>query len=71
MISMAVSADSGPRAGCGAVWASSWGLSRRNKARFHPVWEASYLVARGGVALPWVLVDVSALIAGGLRELIA
>jgi phosphatidylglycerol lysyltransferase len=44
---------------------------RRYKAKFHPVWEASYLVARGGIALPWVLVDVSALIAGGLKELIA
>jgi phosphatidylglycerol lysyltransferase len=44
---------------------------RRYKSKFQPVWEPSYLVARGGVALPLVLVDVSALIAGGLRELIA
>jgi phosphatidylglycerol lysyltransferase len=44
---------------------------RQYKAKFHPVWEPTYLVARGGVALPLVLVDVSALIAGGLKELIA
>ncbi len=44
---------------------------RRYKAKFHPVWKTTYLVARGGIALPLVLVDVSALIAGGLRELIA
>jgi phosphatidylglycerol lysyltransferase len=44
---------------------------RRYKAKFHPVWNATYLVSRGGIALPWVLVDVSALIAGGLKELIA
>ncbi|HTW37405.1 MAG TPA: bifunctional lysylphosphatidylglycerol flippase/synthetase MprF [Steroidobacteraceae bacterium] len=44
---------------------------RRYKAKFLPVWESSYLVARGGMALPLVLIDVSALIAGGLKELIA
>ncbi|HTT01911.1 MAG TPA: bifunctional lysylphosphatidylglycerol flippase/synthetase MprF [Steroidobacteraceae bacterium] len=44
---------------------------RRYKAKFHPVWEPKYLVARGGVALPLVLVDVSLLIAGGFKELFA
>ena len=44
---------------------------RRHRAKFHPVWEPKYLVARGGLALPLVLLDVSALIAGGLKELIA
>jgi phosphatidylglycerol lysyltransferase len=43
---------------------------RRHRAKFHPIWEPKYLVARGGLALPLVLVDVSALIAGGLKELI-
>jgi phosphatidylglycerol lysyltransferase len=41
---------------------------RRYKAKFDPQWEPKYLVARGGIALPRVLVDVSILIAGGGRE---
>ena len=44
---------------------------RRYKAKFHPQWEPKYLVAQGGVALPLVLVDVSVLIAGGIREIFA
>ncbi|MBV9619562.1 MAG: bifunctional lysylphosphatidylglycerol flippase/synthetase MprF [Gammaproteobacteria bacterium] len=44
---------------------------RRYKAKFEPVWEARYLAARGGIALPRVLVDVSVLIAGGMKELFA
>lgn len=44
---------------------------RRYKAKFEPVWEPKYLVARGGLALPRVLVDVSVLIAGGMKELFA
>ena len=44
---------------------------RRYKAKFDPVWDAKYLVARGGIALPRVLVDVSVLIAGGMKELFA
>jgi phosphatidylglycerol lysyltransferase len=42
---------------------------RRYKAKFDPTWEARYLAARGGIALPRVLVDVSVLIAGGMKEL--
>jgi len=42
---------------------------RRYKAKFHPTWEPKYLVAPGGVGLPLILVDVSVLIAGGIREL--
>jgi len=38
---------------------------RRYMACFRPVWEPRYLVAAGGVALPRILLDVSALIAGG------
>jgi phosphatidylglycerol lysyltransferase len=44
---------------------------RRYKAKFDPTWEPRYLVARGGIALPRVLVDVSVLIAGGTKELFA
>jgi phosphatidylglycerol lysyltransferase len=44
---------------------------RRYKAKFAPSWEPRYLVARGGIALPRVLVDVSVLIAGGMKELFA
>lgn len=42
---------------------------RRYKAKFDPVWEPRYLVAPGGIALPRILVDVSVLIAGGMKEL--
>jgi phosphatidylglycerol lysyltransferase len=44
---------------------------RRYKAKFDPAWEPRYLAARGGIALPRVLVDVSVLIAGGMKELLA
>jgi phosphatidylglycerol lysyltransferase len=44
---------------------------RRYKAKFEPQWEPRYLVARGGIALPRVLIDVSVLIAGGMKELFA
>jgi phosphatidylglycerol lysyltransferase len=44
---------------------------RRYKAKFDPVWEPRYLAARGGIALPRVLMDVSVLIAGGMKELFA
>ena len=44
---------------------------RRYKAKFEPHWEPKYLIARGGIALPRVLMDVSVLIAGGVKELFA
>lgn len=44
---------------------------RRYKGKFDPVWEPRYLVAPGGVALPRILIDVSVLIAGGMKELFA
>jgi len=44
---------------------------RRYKAKFDPSWEARYLAARGGIALPRVLVNVSVLIAGGVKEMFA
>jgi phosphatidylglycerol lysyltransferase len=42
---------------------------RRYKTKFNPQWEPKYLVAPGGLALPRILLDVSVLIAGGVREL--
>jgi phosphatidylglycerol lysyltransferase len=42
---------------------------RRYKSKFNPVWESKYLAAPGGLALPRVLFDVSALIAGGVKEM--
>ncbi|MBV8343218.1 MAG: DUF2156 domain-containing protein, partial [Gammaproteobacteria bacterium] len=42
---------------------------RRYKSKFAPEWEPRYLAARGGIALPRVLVDVSVLIARGMKEL--
>jgi phosphatidylglycerol lysyltransferase len=44
---------------------------RRYKSKFNPVWEPRYLVAPGGLRLPRILLDVSVLIAGGVRELFA
>ena len=44
---------------------------RRYKAKYGPVWEPRYLVAPGGIALPRILLDVSALISGGIKELFA
>ncbi|HUO79449.1 MAG TPA: bifunctional lysylphosphatidylglycerol flippase/synthetase MprF [Steroidobacteraceae bacterium] len=43
---------------------------RRYKDKFDPVWEPRYLASPGGVHLPRVLLDVSTLISGGLKELI-
>ncbi len=44
---------------------------RRYKEKFQPVWEPRYLAAPGGLALPRVLLDVTTLIAGGVREIIS
>ncbi|HEX5583246.1 bifunctional lysylphosphatidylglycerol flippase/synthetase MprF [Gaiella sp.] len=43
---------------------------RHYKAKFDPRWEPRYLIARGGIALPRVLMDISTLIAGGVKELL-
>ncbi len=42
---------------------------RAFKEKFDPVWEPRYLAYPGGLALPRVLADVSALIAGGYRRI--
>jgi phosphatidylglycerol lysyltransferase len=44
---------------------------RQYKAKFSPIWEPRYLAAPPGLlVLPRVLVDVSVLIAGGVKELL-
>ena len=42
---------------------------RAFKEKFAPEWEPRYLACPGGLALPRVLADVSALIAGGYRRI--
>ena len=42
----------------------------RAARKFHPEWEARYLAYWGGLALPQILADVSALIAGGYRPIL-
>jgi phosphatidylglycerol lysyltransferase len=43
---------------------------RAYKEKFHPVWEPRYMAYPGGLSLPRVLTDVSALIAGGYRGIL-
>ena len=42
---------------------------RAYKEKFDPVWEPRYLAYPGGLALPRIVADVSALIAGGYRRI--
>jgi phosphatidylglycerol lysyltransferase len=44
---------------------------RQYKEKFAPAWSARYLASPGGVALPLVLLDVTALIAGGVRAIVS
>lgn len=45
---------------------------RHYKSKFAPAWEPKYLMAPGGLlVLPRVLMDVSVLIAGGVKELLS
>lgn len=43
---------------------------RRFKDQFDPVWRPKYLAARGGLALPFILVDIASLISGGILRII-
>lgn len=43
---------------------------RAFKEKFGPVWEPSYLLAPGGLALPGILTEVAALVAGGVRGMV-
>lgn len=43
---------------------------RTYKEKFHPAWEPRYLAYPGGLALPRITADVSALIAGGYRGIL-
>jgi phosphatidylglycerol lysyltransferase len=40
---------------------------RAYKSKFDPVWRPKYLAAPGGLGLPSILLDVAALISGGIR----
>ena len=42
---------------------------RAYKEKFNPMWEPHYLAYRGGLRLPRILADVSALVAGGYRRI--
>ncbi len=42
---------------------------RAYKEKFNPVWEPHYLAYPGGLRLPRMMADVSALIAGGYRQI--
>ncbi|PKN43540.1 MAG: hypothetical protein CVU60_00495 [Deltaproteobacteria bacterium HGW-Deltaproteobacteria-18] len=43
---------------------------RSYKEKFGPTWEPSYLLAPGGLALPGILTEVAALVAGGVRGMV-
>jgi phosphatidylglycerol lysyltransferase len=42
---------------------------RAYKEKFDPVWEPHYLAYRGGLRLPRIMADLSALVAGGYRHI--
>ena len=42
---------------------------RAYKEKFNPIWEPHYLAYPGGLRLPRILADVSALVAGGYRHI--
>jgi phosphatidylglycerol lysyltransferase len=44
---------------------------RAYKEKFDPVWEPRYLASPGGIALPRIITNVSALVSGSLRGIVA
>ena len=42
---------------------------RAYKEKFSPIWEPHYLAYPGGLRLPRIMADVSALVAGGYRQI--
>jgi phosphatidylglycerol lysyltransferase len=42
---------------------------RAYKEKFNPIWEPHYLAYPGGLRLPRILADVSALVAGGYLQI--
>lgn len=44
---------------------------RQFKDRFDPQWQTRYVASRGGPALPAMMVDVAALVAGGLKGVVS
>lgn len=44
---------------------------RKYKEKFNPFWEPKYLAAPGGLHLPRILSNIAALIAGGMRGVVA
>jgi phosphatidylglycerol lysyltransferase len=52
----------------GEVFYNFQGL-RAFKEKFHPAWEPRYLAYPGGLSLPGVMADVSALVAGGYTRI--
>ncbi len=44
---------------------------RAYKSKFDPVWEPRYLASPGGIALPRILTDVSSLVSGSLKGVVA
>ena len=43
---------------------------RAYKEKFHPAWAPRYLVYPGGLALPRIVADVAALVAGSYRRIL-
>lgn len=44
---------------------------RQFKEKFNPEWHPRFLAFPGGLSLPYVLLDVSALVSGGLKEIVS
>jgi phosphatidylglycerol lysyltransferase len=49
----------------------NFGGLRDYKQKFNPIWEPRYLACPGGLALPRILLNVTALISGGIKGVVA